>query len=72
MGLLALAHDRACEAGLAVELQTILDAGGLPGLGTLQRRFAPQEIVLPEIMITNPPAIAYDALLEAPRAWVWP
>lgn len=72
VGLLALAHDRACEAELAGELRTILDAGDLPDLGTLQRRFTPQEIALPEIMITIPPAVAYDALLEAPRAWVRP
>src|SRR5690242_19854714 len=41
VGLLALAHDRACEAELAVAIEAELDAGKLPYLDTLSRRFAP-------------------------------
>ena len=72
VGLLALAHDRVCEAELASELRTILDAGDLPNLGALQRRFAPQTIAVPEVTVTIPAAIAYDALLQAPHEWVRP
>src|SRR5271165_6936711 len=41
VGLLALAHDRACEAELAAALDAILDAGELPELAALQQRFMP-------------------------------
>jgi len=41
VGLLALAHDRACEAELAEAIDAELDAGKLPDLETLSRRFAP-------------------------------
>jgi hypothetical protein len=70
VGLLALAHDRACEAELAGELRALLDAGDLPDLLALQRRFAPQTVALPEVTVTIPAAIAYDALLEGPHEWV--
>jgi hypothetical protein len=70
VGLLALAHDRACEAELAGELRAILDARDLPDLLDLQRRFAPQTVALPEVTVTIPAAIAYDALLQAPHEWV--
>jgi hypothetical protein len=72
VGLLALARDRACEAELAVELRAILDAGELPDLLALQRRFAPQSIAVPEVTVTIPAAIVYDALLQAPQEWVRP
>jgi hypothetical protein len=42
VGLLALAHDRACEAELAEVINAELDAGRLPDLDTLGRRFAPK------------------------------
>ena len=41
VGLLALAHDRACEAELAQAIEVELDAGRLPDLDLLGRRFAP-------------------------------
>ena len=72
VGLLALAHDRACEAELASELQTCLDAGDAPDLVALQQRFAPKSTVVPEVTVTIPAAIAYDALLSAPQQWVSP
>jgi hypothetical protein len=72
VGLLALAHDRACEAELANELQAILDAGDQPDLAILQQKFAPQDLALPEVTISLPAAIAYDALLEAPQEWTRP
>jgi hypothetical protein len=72
VGLLALAHDRACEAELASELQTCLDAGDVPDLAALQQRFAPTSTVVPEVTVTIPAAVAYDALLSAPQEWVLP
>jgi len=69
VGLLALAHDRACEAELASELHAILEAGEVPDLAVLQRRFGPQDLTLPDITVPIPAAITYDALLEAPQEW---
>src|SRR4051812_20014969 len=67
VGLLALAHDRACEAELAIALEAILDAGEVPDLTTLQRRFMPASVAVPDVTVTIPAAIAYDALLSAPQ-----
>jgi hypothetical protein len=68
VGLLALANDRACEAELAITLQAILDAGEVPDLTALQRRFMPASRTVPDVTVTIPPAVAYDALLSAPTA----
>jgi hypothetical protein len=43
VGLLAVAHNRACEAELADAIDIELDAGTLPDLDTLGRRFAPRQ-----------------------------
>ena len=51
VGLLALAHDRACEAELAEAIDAELDAGRLPDLETLSRRFAPHPTAIPDITI---------------------
>jgi hypothetical protein len=67
VGLLALAHDRACEAELALALRTILEAGEVPDLTALQQRFMPAGMALPDVTVTMPAAIAYDALLSAPQ-----
>jgi hypothetical protein len=72
VGLLALAHDRACEAELASLLQDLLDAGDLPDLSALQPRFMPEPTAVPAVSVTLPAAIAYDALLDAPQEWVQP
>ena len=69
VGLLALAHDRACEAELAGLLDAVLDQGELPDLAALQRRFMPQDGDVPHITVSLPAAVAYDALLAAPQAW---
>ena len=39
--LLALAHDRGCEAELASVLASDLDAGAMPDMAVLRARFAP-------------------------------
>ena len=62
--LLALAHERGCEAELAAELEAILGCGKLPDLATLEARFAPAATSSPQVTVTLPSAVAYDALLS--------
>jgi hypothetical protein len=62
VGLLALAHDRACEAELAEAIDAELDAGRLPNLDVLYRRFAPHPGVLPDITVALAPLHLYDEL----------
>ena len=62
VGLLALAHDRACEAELAGAIDAELDAGRLPDLDTLGRRFAPHPTAIPDITIEVAPLHLYDEL----------
>ena len=70
VGLLALAHDRACEAELAIELEAKVTASELPDLAVLRQRFTPAGIAVPMVTVTLPAAIAYDALLSAPQEWL--
>jgi hypothetical protein len=70
VGLLALAHDRACEAELAIELEAIAAAGALPDLAELRRQFMPSSMAVPIVTVTLPAAIVYDALLSAPQEWL--
>ena len=72
VGLLALAHERACEAELARELEAVLDAGELPDLAVLQQRFMPSGTAMPDVEVSMPAAIAYDALLGAPAEALQP
>src|SRR6202043_2801472 len=62
VGLLALAHDRACEAELGAVLQTTLDDGILPDLDELGRRFAPHPAAIPDITVEVAPLHLYDEL----------
>jgi hypothetical protein len=62
VGLLALAHDWVCEAELAEAIDAELNAGRLPDLDTLGRRFAPQPATLPEITVALTPLCLYDEL----------
>ena len=62
--LLWLAHEHACEAELAVELDRILKVGGLPDLDDLRGRFAQKmEADHPDVPIHIPNAAVYDGLL---------
>jgi hypothetical protein len=70
VGLLALAHDRACEAELAIALEAILAAGELPDLAELRQHFLPSAMAVPNVTVTLPAAIAYDALFSAPEEWL--
>jgi len=60
--LLALAHDRACEAELAAAIEAELDAGRLPDLDSLGRRFAPDPAAIPDITVELVPLHLYDEL----------
>jgi hypothetical protein len=63
VGLLALAHERTCEAELADALDTELDAGRLPDLEVLSRRFTPTEAAIPHVTVELADLAAYDALI---------
>ena len=63
--LLALAHDRGCEAELAAVLDTGLDAGQAPDIAALRARFAPDPTALPNSTVHLTPLAAYEALLGA-------
>jgi transposase InsO family protein len=60
--LLALAHERACEAELATLIEAELDAGRLPDMATLLTRLAPDAAALPAITIRHPALSAYEGL----------
>ena len=62
VGLLALAYDRACEAELAAAIDTELDAGRLPDLDTLDRRFAAAPGAIPDVTVAVAPLHLYDEL----------
>jgi len=61
--LLALAHDRGCEAELAQLIDRELDAGRLPDLAMLRERFAPNPASVPTIKVTTIPLSVYDELV---------
>ncbi len=62
--LLALAHDRGCEAELAVLLAAELTAGRLPDIASLRARFSPDPAALPTVVVRLTPLAAYEALLN--------
>ena len=62
VGLLALAHERACEAELAQAIDAELDAGGLPDLAVLRQRFAPDAAAMPHVTVQFVPLHLYDEL----------
>ncbi len=64
--LLALAHERGCEAQLAQRLASDLDAGILPDRDALRRHFSPDPQCLPQVVVKLGSLSAYDALLNAP------
>jgi hypothetical protein len=60
--LLALAHERACEAELADAIATDLDAGRLPDLAALRIRFRPEQAQVPDVAVELAPLAVYDEL----------
>jgi hypothetical protein len=58
-----LAHDRGCEADLAVLLNADLAAVRLPDIAALRAHFAQDLASQPEVVVHISPLIAYEALL---------
>jgi len=69
VALLALAHERACEAELAVLLDADRGAERLPNLDGLRARFAPDPATLPDVHVQAVPLADYQALLDSPMIW---
>lgn len=65
--LLALAHERGCEAELADQLAADPDARQLPDIGRLRARFAPDLASVPNVVVHLAPLTAYECLLGADR-----
>jgi hypothetical protein len=66
--LLALAHDRGCEAELAGVLAADLAARQLPDLTALRARFTPDPARLPTVVVQLIPLKAYEGLIAFPLA----
>ena len=62
--LLALAHERGCEAELASILAADLAANQLPDMAALRERFAPDPAALPEVVVRLAPLSDYEELLS--------
>ena len=60
--LLALAHDRGCEAELAGLIEADLDAGKLPDLAILRSQFRPKAAAIPDVVVQLAPLSTYDEL----------
>jgi hypothetical protein len=66
VALLALAHDRGCEADLAAALNEQMEAtGGIIDVAALRARFAPTSATMPDIVVKLPPIASYDLLLPS-------
>jgi plasmid stability protein len=63
--LLALAHDRACEAELAHCLEEGLAQGRVPDLAALRARFGPDPARIPLVEVKLGSLASYEALLGA-------
>lgn len=61
--LFSLAHERTCEAALALRLRALLDAGELPQLKTLREAFAPDPGQIPKVRVDTVALSSYDRLL---------
>jgi hypothetical protein len=68
VSLLALAHDRGCEAELAAALteqMTGPEAGNGIDVPALQTKFAPVSATMPDIAVNLPAVASYDLLLPS-------
>ena len=61
--LLALAHDRGCEAELADCLSADLEVGVLPNVAELRTRFAPDPAAVPRVTVELASLASYESLL---------
>ncbi len=64
--LLALAHERGCEAALAGELARALARGDLPDLADLRARFAPEPGDVPTVTVLPVSLDSYQVLVGQP------
>jgi hypothetical protein len=62
VGILALAHERGCEAELALALQADLDQGVLPDLPSLTECFRQKDAAWPTVVVTLPSLDLYDQI----------
>ena len=62
VGLLALAHERACEAELALAIEADLATGRLPDLKILTERFQRSSAAAPDVVVHLPTLAVYDAI----------
>src|SRR5580693_6181898 len=60
--LLSIAHERSCEAELALALQAGLDDGVLPDVAALIERFRPKDAPLPVVVVRLPSLAIYDQI----------
>lgn len=72
VALLALAHERSCEAELAAALIEQMQDTGVDGkaagtidVAALRERFAPRPETMPEVVVQLPSVASYDALLPS-------
>ncbi len=72
VSLLALAHDRACEAELADAIEAELEAGRLPDPTQLRKRFQPDATAIPDITVKLVPLSSYDELAVVHQHLVCP
>jgi len=72
VALLALAHERNCEAALAERLEAALDAGAVPDIDALTAAFAPAATPLPTVNVELGSLADYDVLLAATPAAATP
>jgi len=63
--LLSLAHERVCEAELAVILTELLETNQLPDVAALRARFAPDLARLPQVRVELVALNLYETLCES-------
>jgi plasmid stability protein len=61
--LLALAHERGCEAELAALLAADLQAGRLPDMTAIATHFAPDPARVPHVVVHLVPLNLYEDLV---------
>ena len=72
VGLLALAHERACEADLAAELDRLIAADILPGLARLRQQLGPTEGRIVNVTVLLPSPAIHDALVAPDMVEILP
>jgi hypothetical protein len=62
--LLALAHERTCEAELGAVIEADLEAGRLPDLAALREHFRPETATVPDVVVELATLALYDELAD--------